>query len=439
MDGIIMTVQLLLSLSILVGVHEFGHLIAAKAFGMRVEKFSIGFPPKIWGIKIGETEYGIGAIPLGGFVKITGMIDESLDTKSLDKDPEPYEFRAKPAWQRLIVMLGGIIVNVIVGVTIFILIVFSFGDVYLDRNEAIKHGIDAGTFAESLGFQDGDKILELNGREYEEFSETYNADILLSDGDVTYTLDRGGEIINLTLTQDQTAELVDEENGAEFLSVRAPFEFNGEFSKESNAQTIQKGDRILQVGDVEVTYFQDFRALLKERANRMVDLTVMRNERPVTLTGIKVSEEGTIGAGVTTLFDPSIRTYTFAEALKEGPSRAFEVVWVNAKAIGRIFTGGLDARDSIAGPIGIARIFGGNFDWERFWRITGLLSMVLAFMNLLPIPALDGGHVVFLLTEMISGRKPSDKFLENAQKVGMVILLSLMVFIIFNDAIKAWF
>lgn len=434
-----MTVQLLLSLSILVGVHEFGHLIAAKAFGMRVEKFSIGFPPKIWGIQIGETEYGIGAIPLGGFVKITGMIDESLDTKSLDKDPEPYEFRAKPAWQRLIVMLGGIIVNVIVGVTIFILIVFSFGDVYISRDEAIKHGISAGTFAETLGFQDGDKILEVNGREYVEFNETFNADILLADGEVTYTIDRDGKVFDLTLTQDQTAELADEENSKEFLSVRAPFEFNGEFSKESNAQKIEKGDRILQVGDVEVTYFQDFRALLDERSNRMVDLTVMRNERPITLTGIKVNEEGAIGAGVTTLFDPSIRTYTFAEALSEGPARAFNVVWVNAKAIGRIFTGGLDARDSLAGPIGIARIFGGNFDWERFWRITGLLSMVLAFMNLLPIPALDGGHVVFLLTEMISGRKPSDKFLENSQKVGMVILLSLMVFIIFNDAIKAWF
>lgn len=434
-----MVVQLLLSLSILVGVHEFGHLIAAKAFGMKVEKFSIGFPPKIWGIKIGETEYGIGAIPLGGFVKITGMIDESLDTKSLSKEPEPYEFRAKPAWQRLIVMLGGIIVNVIIGITIFTLALLVYGETYISRDEAIKNGIIAGTYAEELGFQDGDKILLLNGQQYQEFRDTYGPEVLLTDTDVVYTVERGGKELTLTITPDQAGALANDENKNQFIDLKSPFAFTGNFEKWSNAGEIQANDEILFVDSVAVRFFDEFQAALSQRANRMVDLTVLRGEQTVTLRNIQVNEDGLIGAGVINKTEFSRTDYSFGEAIKTGPAKAFSAVTLNIRAFGKIFSGKMRARDSVAGPIGIASFFGTEWIWERFWSITGLLSMVLAFMNLLPIPALDGGHVVFLLYEMISGRKPSDKFLETAQKIGMILLLALIVLILFNDTLKAIF
>lgn len=431
-----MTAQLLLGLSILVGLHELGHLVAAKAFGMRVEKYSIGFPPKIWGKQIGETEYSIGAIPLGGFVKITGMIDESLDTKTLNAEPEPYEFRAKPAWQRLIVMLGGIIVNVITGIVIFILLVFSQGETFLSKEELNKHGIVAYDLAEQLGLETGDRIININGQDYEKFSDLRSPDVLLGT-DGYYTVLRDGKEIKISIPNDFIDKFSDK--NVEFFSVRMPFVI-GKVAPETGAERagLQEGDRFLSLNGAPVDYFDQFSAGMDTLAGETVSAVVLRDGEELTKT-VEVSEDGTIGfvaAYDEARLTRSHRDFTFGEAMVNGTEQAFNVVFYNIKAFGKMFSGDVSPSKSLSGPIGIAQFFGGVWDWANFWRITGLLSMVLAFMNLLPIPALDGGHVMFLTWEIVTGRKPSDKFLENAQKVGMVLLLGLMTYAIFNDVVK---
>ncbi len=434
MEVLIMVGQLLLGLSILVGLHEWGHMVAAKSFGMRVEKFSIGFPPKIWAKQMGETEYSIGAIPLGGFVKITGMIDESLDTKSLSEEPKPYEFRAKPAWQRLIVMLGGIIVNVITGIIIFIFIAFADGETYLPKNELNKHGIVAYDLGEQLGFETGDKIINVNGREYEKFSDIIGAEVLMGSN-VYFTVDRFGEEVRIEMPND-FVERLSEKNAPPVIAPRNVFSV-GEILDGSNAQKagLLAGDKITAINGSEVRYFDQLRSALDTLKLKTIDATVARNGDEINLP-IAVSEEGMIGFRPVVENNFVTREFSFGEAVGVGTVRAFSVVWLNIQGINKMVKGEVSARKSMAGPIRIATMFGGTWDWSRFWYLVGLLSMVLAFMNFLPIPALDGGHVVFLTWEIVSGRKPSDKFLEGAQKVGMVVLLSLMAFVIINDTIS---
>lgn len=430
-----MTVQLLLGLSLLVGVHELGHLIAAKSFGMRVEKYSIGFPPKIWGKKFGETEYSIGMIPLGGFVKISGMIDESLDTSSLSSEPKPYEFRAKPAWQRLIVMMGGIIVNVIAGVLIFIALIYSQGETYISKEEMNKHGIVAYELGKKIGFETGDKVLNINGEDFEKFRDLRSGDVLLST-DGFYTVKRDGETIRVSIPNNFIDNFADRDNQIPFIDIRRPFEV-GQVVPESNAEEggLQPGDRFLSVNGEDVQYFDEFSSALDTLKGQEIAATVDRKGQRVPLT-FEVTEEGTLGFEAVPLLELSRIEYGFFESISKGTAHAFNVVWINVKAFGKMFSGDVSPSKSLAGPIGIARIFGGSWDWLNFWHITGLLSMILAFMNFLPIPALDGGHVMFLTWEIVTGRKPSDKFLENAQKVGMVLLLGIMTYAIFNDITK---
>ncbi|RED91594.1 site-2 protease [Marinoscillum furvescens DSM 4134] len=431
-----MAAQLLLGLSILVGLHELGHLVAAKMFGMRVEKYSIGFPPKIWGKQFGETEYSIGMIPLGGFVKISGMIDESLDTKTLSSEPEPWEFRAKPAWQRLIVMLGGIIVNVITGVVIFILLVYSNGESYLSKEELNKHGIVAYDLGEQLGLQTGDRIVNVNGQDYEKYSDLRSPDVLLGT-DGFYTVDRNGERITVPIPNNFIDKFADK--NVAFFEPRLPFKV-GQVLEESNAAKggLQAGDRFVAVEGKSLSYFDQFKSALDTLAGKTIQTQVERDGQRLALT-FDVTDEGTIGFAPQRDEDRlaySHRDFSFGEATVNGTEQAFNVVFYNIKAFGKMFSGDVSPSKSLSGPIGIAQFFGGTWDWSNFWRITGLLSMVLAFMNLLPIPALDGGHVMFLTWEIVTGRKPSDKFLENAQKVGMVLLLGLMSYAIFNDVYK---
>ncbi len=435
MEVIIMVAQLLLGLSILVGLHELGHLLAAKAFGMRVEKYSIGFPPKIWGFQYGETEYSIGAIPLGGFVKISGMIDESLDTKSMDAEPQPWEFRAKPAWQRLIVMMGGIIVNVVTGIVIFIFIAANEGDNYYTKEEVNKHGLVALELGEYLGFKTGDRIVKINGQDYDKFRDIRSYDVLLND-DSYYTVERNGELIEIKVPSDFLDKFSDEDASDNFLIPMFPFKV-GEVAKKSAADSagLQTGDVITAVNDQPVNYFHEFKTLLVQNKQSTVKLTVNRDGANKDLM-VKVSANGTVGFYPESLLERSHRDYTFGESIVEGTKQAFGIVWVNIKALRKMFIGDVDPRKSLSGPLQIAKIYGGELQWSKFWRITGLLSMVLAFMNFLPIPALDGGHVMFLTYEIVSGRKPSDKFLENAQKVGMVLLLGLMGFVIINDVFR---
>ena len=434
-----MIAQLILGLSILVGLHEFGHLLAAKAFGMRVEQFSIGFPPKIFSFKYGETEYSLSAIPLGGFVKISGMIDESLDTKNLSQEPEPYEFRAKPAWQRLIVMLGGIIVNVITGIVIFIFLQYGYGETYIPKETVNEHGIYAYELAQEIGLQSGDKVLNISGKDYKKFAELTSPDVLLSD-DMYYTVLRNGEEVKVSVPIDLMDKLSDGNDRVDFIDVRVPFKV-GVLTPQDPADNagLQEGDEIVAVDGKPITYFQEFRETLQDKSEKFINLKVKRNGSLLNIDSVKVGDEGTIGFRADTNLETAHEDFSFGESISIGTSKAFNVVWTNIRAFGKIFRGEVSASKSLSGPIGIAKIFGGEWIWAKFWGICGFLSMVLAFMNLLPIPALDGGHVVFLTFEIISGRKPSDKFLENAQKVGMVLLLAIMAFAIFNDLFKAFF
>lgn len=428
-----MTAQLLLGLSILVGLHELGHLLAAKAFGMRVEKYSIGFPPKIWGKKFGETEYSIGAVPLGGFVKISGMIDESLDTSTLSEEPEPWEFRAKPAWQRLIVMLGGIIVNVITGVFIFIVLVYSQGEDYLSKEELNKNGIVAYDLAQQLGLQTGDRILNVNGRDYEKYSDLRSPEVLLGT-DGFYTVERAGKKINIPIPNDFIDKFSDKK--VAFFRPREEFSV-GMVSEGSNAEKggLKAGDKIVAVNGAPLQFFDQFKAALDSIPGGKIEASIQRDGQLIAMN-FDVTDESTIGFYPDLDLNLSHRDFTLGEAVTNGASQAFSVVFLNIKAFGKMFSGDISPSKSISGPIGIAKFFGGTWDWVNFWRITGLISMVLAFMNLLPIPALDGGHVMFLTWEIVTGSKPSDKFLENAQKVGMVLLLGIMGYAIFNDIYK---
>lgn len=446
----IMLAQLLLSLSFLVAVHEMGHLLAAKYFGMRVEQFSIGFPPKIWSFKKGETEYALSAIPLGGYVKISGMIDESLDTEAMKLPPQPWEFRAKPAWQRLIVMLGGIFVNVVIGVMIFIGITYAYGDTYFLKDFINNNGgFHVGPVGESIGLKTGDKIVKINNQEFEYYQDILKPETLLSTNG-SYTVEREGKEIQLAIPADFIQKFNKKTSASNFLSPRIP-SVVGEVEKGSVASRILKsGDRIVEVNGAPIAYMDQ----VNEQVKLVKDDSASSSSKSDTIA-IKVSRAGEVlafkelfrgqkrigiaAAPFSKEFQEQVErriTYGFMESIPKGTQRAFTTLSVQVKAFGRVITGALSAKESLSGPIGIMQAFGPEWDWERFWSLTGVLSLVLAFMNLLPIPALDGGHVMFLSYEIISRRKPSDKFLETAQKVGMVFLLALMVFIFANDIIK---
>lgn len=430
--------QLILGLSILVGLHELGHLLAAKAFGMRVEQYFIGFPPKVWSIKRGETEYGIGIIPLGGFVKISGMIDESLDTAHVNAEPQPYEFRAKPAWQRLIVMLGGIIVNVIVGILIFVIMAYKNGNTYLAAKDA-KYGIVAYDLAKSIGLRTGDKIIKVNGKEITDFNEVRSSEVFLGNNSY-YTIERNGKQEDIYIPNNFVDKIADKKGSEQFIDPIEPFKV-GELAPGQPAQKagLKTGDVITSANGKPIHFYHEFTAAVKPLKDKPLTLTVSRQGKTDTLN-MTTTADGTIGFYPEFLLPFTTQQYTFGEALSVGTKRAFQVVFDNIKGFGKIFRGEVSASKALSGPIGIAQnLFGGIWRWDRFWTVTGLLSMALAFMNALPIPALDGGHATILSYEIISGRKPSDKFLEGAQRVGMVLLLSLMAFAIFNDVFKAFF
>jgi len=441
LDILVMVGQLILALSILVGVHEAGHLIAAKIFGMRVEQFSIGFPPKVFGFKFKDTVYSVGAIPLGGFVKISGMIDESLDLKAMKEEPKPWEFRAKPAWQRLIVMLGGIIVNVITGIVIFIALTFYLGETDYSISEVNKYGIVPGKLGKEIGFELGDKIIAINGEAIERFRDITDPNHLLESNSY-YTVIRDGKRIDLPIPSNFIEYFSREKDSDDFIMPMYPF-MVGEITKGKGAEKagLQPRDRIVKIAGVPVKFYHEFRNELGKHAGETVTLDIERptDKEMIDFTHkqlkVEVGADSIIGFQVLSTLEPTKIEYGFGESIAVGTKRAFSVVWVNVKAFGKMFKGELSPTKNLRGPLGIMEAFGPTWDWIKFWTLTGLISMVLAFMNLLPIPALDGGHVVFLSYEIISGRKPSDKFLENAQKVGMVLLLGLMVFVFYNDIV----
>lgn len=436
MDALVMAGQLILSLAILVTLHEMGHFLAARAFGIKVEKFYLFFDAggfKLFSFKKGDTEYGIGWLPLGGYVKIAGMIDESLDTDQLAKEPEPWEFRAKPAWQRLIVMLGGVTVNAILGIIIFTFLVYGYGKEYLPV-ENMKYGIAVGEFGERLGFMEGDKLVAVNDIPVVKFKDAVNPNTYLIDNSV-YTVERNGAKKNITLPKGFIDSMAG--NKGQFIMPKQKVKVDRVTQNAYGKQApLKKGDIILTVNDSLNPFIHTIKEELKKVKDQDVKLTVLRDGKEETLTA-NVDSNASIGFAFSSGDLKTETTYfSFGASWGEGYTMAKENLLLNVKFFGKVFSGKADASKSLSGPIGIAEQFGGDWDWQNFWTLTGLLSVILAFMNLLPIPALDGGHVVFLLYEMITGKPLPEKFLHVMQVIGMVILLALMVFIFGNDIYK---
>jgi len=428
---------MILGLSILVGLHELGHLLTAKMFGMRVEQYSIGFPPRIFKINYGETVYSIGAIPIGGYVKIAGMIDESLDHKAMSEIPEPWEFRSKPAWQRLIVMMGGIVVNVLTGIVIFVIIVSCVGDSYTPKSEVNKYGIVAFDIAEEIGLRTGDKILMINGHDYQKFEDLISPGELLKKN-AFYTVLREGDILKIPVPANLVEKLYPPEGNqlSRFISPNGSM-LIGEVAEGSDAERagLKEGDRIISINGKPTGYLDQFNEVLENVRGQTVKAVVTRDHQSISLN-LSIPEINNIGFRIILQLQYHQTDYSFLQAIPIGTKEAFSSIILTARSLGKIIKGDLDFSKSISGPIGIARFFGSQWDWLKFWKLVGFLSMILAFMNFLPIPALDGGHVMFLSFEIISGHKPSEKLMQMAQKIGMLLLLSLMIFVIMNDLIN---
>ncbi len=450
MEGMIMTAQLLLSLSILIVVHEWGHFITARTFGIKVEKFYLFFDflfPmanvmnfSLLKIKRGDTEYGIGWFPLGGYVKIAGMVDESMDKEAMKAPAQSWEFRAKKPWQRLIVMLGGIIVNVIVGVIIFVGLTFFLGDTYIPKKYVNSHGgIHALELGEQLGLKTGDKLVNINGRDFEDFQDLVKPDVLLSQASF-YTILRDGQEIKIEIPGNFIENFNNKSAASTFVAPRLEAVI-GYVSEKSLAEKVglKIGDALVEIDGQPVTYQDEVMKIVKSGPRDSISFKVKRGAEVLAFQE-DFKGRDLIGFAPQGLDkkDLAYIQYGAGKSVALGTERAFGVIFVQLKAFKKIFTGEISFKKSLSGPIGMAQAFGSEWDWERFWRMTGLLSMVLAFMNLLPIPGLDGGYVVFLLYEMVSGREPNEKVFETALKIGMAILLVLMVFVFYNDIAKVF-
>lgn len=439
MSTLVMVGQLLLGLGLLVFIHELGHFLAARAFGVRVEKFFIFFDfngIKIFSKKIGDTEYGIGWFPLGGYVKMAGMIDESMDLEQMKGEPQDWELRSKPPWQRLIVMLGGIIMNLILGVLIFAFINLYYNQTYIPP-ASIEDGIYAYPLGEELGFKTGDVILQANGDPIERTQDVVSMKVLFG---AVLTVERDGKEVEVDLP-DELFQTLKNSKDVFIAFHNYPFTVDSVLpNTRADEMGLLKGDKIAAINNDPVNVFGDLRTLLMKHDSSAVDIMVVRNGDTLT-KHIDTLTGGTLGFFPTPMqpYKDLEEPYTVGSAFTFGAKDGWEAIYYNAVGLGKIFTGKVDARESVQSPIGIATIYGKTWQWPRFWYLTGLISFILAFMNLLPIPALDGGHVLFIIVEMIQGKPVSEQFMERAQKVGIIILLAVMVFAIGNDIIKLIF
>ena len=424
------TAQFILSFSILVVLHELGHFIPARLFGTRVEKFYLFFNPgfSLWKKKIGETEYGIGWIPFGGYVKIAGMIDESMDKEQLKKEPESWELRSKPAYQRLIVMLGGVIVNVVLAIVIFIGIGWYWGDDYLPAKN-VTYGVHASMLAKQMGVQDGDIILSLDKKELENF-DALEAKLILTNP-TTLEVQRGDSIISLNIPPNLATSLAKFKKSDPFVIPRIPVIID---SVGSSAVVLEgafsKNDTLLKINNTSIRYQYEFIEVKQKYADSIVMVTSKRGNDTV-YTKALINGSGQIGLFVKlpyALFKTVHKEFTFFQAIPEGVNRCYTTLDNYIQGIKQIFTGKVNANDSLGSLISIGNTFPAAWDWERFWTLTAIFSIILAFMNVLPIPALDGGHALFIIVEMITGRKPGDKFMEYAQIMGMMLMFGLMLY-----------
>lgn len=458
---LIKVIQFFLALSILVFVHELGHFLAAKAFKTRVEKFYLFFD---WGFSIfrckkvdgkwrfkffaknagpddewaksTSTEYGIGWFPLGGYNKIAGMIDESMDKEQMKQPAQEWEFRSKPAWQRFIIMVAGVFMNVVLAVCIYIGLLANYGEQYLPTSEVNKYGIVVDSLGYEFGLRDGDKVLSVDGETIENFQEIPMQIIL--EKAKTIEVERDGQRVVVTLPDDALTKLLSTQNGT-FISYRMPFVVSGVIDNSAaQAGGLEVGDVIIGINDIPTPYYQDFTKHIKQFSNQKVDIMVVRDFDTLALP-MQLGEQAVIGAYLAPLseyFTLETKEYTFWQAIPAGFSKTFSEISDYWKQLKLIFSPKTKAYESVGGFISIGKIFPDTWIWSMFWRLTAFLSIALAVMNILPIPALDGGHILFLLYEIITRRKPSDKFMEIAEYIGLAIVLALVIFANGNDIIK---
>ncbi|GAB4091488.1 M50 family metallopeptidase [Flaviaesturariibacter terrae] len=425
--------QLILSFSILVVLHELGHFIPARWFGCRVEKFYLFFNPwfSLWKKKVGETEYGLGWIPFGGYVKISGMIDESMDTEQMKQPAQPWEFRSKPAWQRLIIMLGGVTVNVLLALVIFIGIAWKWGDSYLPPQN-LRYGIAADSLAQTIGLRDGDIITHVGGKPVED--ELQVPALIIGREATSMTVQRDGQSLDLPVP-DGLIKKLNSHLRAEFISVRFRPVVDS-FTEKSNAQKagFKKGDTLVSVNGTPTQYFHEFQRIVRQSAGKTVQVGVKRDSQLLAIAVPVASIEGHGAIGVMPRpldsmgFVIKTRHYSFVESFPAGIKKARFTLNMYLTGLKQLFTGKANPNESVGSIVSFAKIFPGQWDWRSFWSLTAVFSIILAFMNVLPIPGLDGGHALFTLYEMITGRKPGDKFMEYAQIVGFVLLISLMIY-----------
>ena len=486
MTVLIKIIQLLLALSILVIIHEFGHFIASRIFGVRVEKFYMFFdwkfsifrckkvngrwrfkffcknepekyithekinpetnkkeydyekidlntlPEDDWRRAEDATEFGLGWVPLGGYCKIAGMIDESMDQAQMAQEPQEWEFRTKPAWQRLIIMIGGVVMNVVLAILIYIGLIASYGEQYISTAEVNKYGITVDSLGYNLGLRDGDKILSIDGQYVEDFSQIPMT--LILEKPQYIEVERNGENMKVMLPEDAVNQML--KARSMFISMRMPFVVGG-FSNGSYAEKagVLENDQIVGINEVETPYFQDFKNEIVNYKGQDIELKVVRVDDTLTIL-THVGGDATIGVYAAQMLQVSTKEYTFWQSIPRGfkkTGKELSDYWKQLKLIVKPSTG---AYESLGGFIAIGSIFPDSFIWEQFWRMTAFLSIILAVMNILPIPGLDGGHVLFLIWEVVTGRKPSDKFLERATTIGFIFLLMLLIYANGNDIIR---
>jgi regulator of sigma E protease len=439
MTILIKILQFVLSLSILVIIHELGHFTLAKLFKTRVEKFYLFFDPwfALFKYKRGETEYGIGWLPLGGYVKISGMIDESMDKEQMKQPAQPYEFRSKTSFQRLLIMTGGVVFNFILAMLIYVLVLFAWGETYLPTS-SVKYGIETDSVGLAIGLRNGDKILTVDNQKIENFIQI-TSDIVLNDRK-TIQVDRNGEILNIDIPREYIPKML---KGKGQIDPRIPF---GPFvvtsyGKESPGKIagVAIGDELIGLDSIKFTYYDEFQKYLAEHKDQPVLLNLLRKGETINIS-VMPTEAGLIGinrsVSIDQIFELKTIKYGFFQSIPAGINKGFKTIADYLKQFKLLFSKDTKAYESLGGFITIGNIFPGEWDWHSFWNLTAFLSIILAVMNILPIPALDGGHVMFLLYEVVTGRKPSDKFLEYAQIAGMVILLALLLFANGNDILR---
>jgi regulator of sigma E protease len=439
MTILIQILQFLLSLSIIVLIHELGHFVFAKLYKARVEKFYLFFDPwfSIFKRKIGETEYGIGWIPLGGYTKISGMIDESMDREQMKQPPQPWEFRSKPTGQRLMIMIGGVLFNFISALLIYTLVLYACGETFLPTAN-VKYGIVTDSVGYSIGLRNGDKILSVDNQKIENFAQI-TSDIVLNSRK-TIQVDRNGEILNIAIPTEYIAQMLKGNGKIEARQPFSPYIIAG-FGKESPGKLagMLEGDELIGLDGKKFEWYDEFQKYLSDNRTRSVVTNILRKGELIDIPVVPTSK-GFLGIAssraYSQIFELKTLKYGFFESIPAGISKGFRTIGDYLKQFKVIFSKNTKAYESLGGFITIGSIFPGVWNWQAFWNLTALLSIILAVMNILPIPALDGGHVIFLLYEVITGRKPSDKFLEYAQMTGMILLLALLILANGNDIMR---